>query len=70
MNERALNNFTEMMLRNLPGIRLEAWQYPNSEVDCQLLIQHLVNKDPTNVEQILEEPLQFHQSIWKFHQLK
>ena len=58
------------MTRNLPGIRVEDWKHPNSDIDCQLMIQKLISKDPSDMDQILEEPMQFHPSLWKYYHLK
>lgn len=61
---------TTKTTRNLPGTKLEDWNYPDSDVDCHLMIQKLISKNHADIDTILEEPMQFHPSLWKYYQLK
>jgi hypothetical protein len=58
------------MPRNLPGIRSEDWNYPVHTTNYQLHIQHAISLDPHAIDKILEIPLGFETSQWKYHQIR
>jgi hypothetical protein len=57
-----------MNSRNRVGSRHEDWDYPKSETNCFMYIQHQIHQDYTNIPNITSNP-HFDEFEWKYWQI-